>query len=39
MYIYNPPPKKSQGMTNNLGLTFSVSDTTPQFTISIEQDD
>ena len=31
-------PKDSQGMTNNVGLTFSVGDTTPQFTISIEQD-
>jgi hypothetical protein len=26
-------------MTNNVGLTFSVGDTTPWFTISIEQDD
>ena len=26
-------------MTNNVGLTFSVGDTTPQFNISIEQDD
>ena len=25
-------------MTNNIGLTFSVGDTSPQFTISIEQD-
>ena len=25
-------------MTNNVGLTFSVGDTTPWFTISIEQD-
>ena len=30
------PPKKNQGMTNNVGLTFSVGDTIPQFTISIE---
>jgi hypothetical protein len=28
-----------QGMTNNVGLAFSVGDTTPQFTINIEQDD
>ena len=27
-----------QGMTNTLGLAFSVGDTTPWFTISIEQD-
>jgi hypothetical protein len=27
-----------QGMANNVGLTCSVSDTIPQFTISIEQD-
>ena len=33
------PPKKLQGMTNNVGLTFSVGDAIPQFTISIEQDD
>jgi hypothetical protein len=26
-----------QGMTNNIGSTFSVGDTTPRFTISIEQ--
>ena len=33
------PPKKFflQGMTNNVGLTFSVGDTLPQFTISTEQ--
>jgi hypothetical protein len=35
--IYNPP-KKIQGMTNNVGLTFSVGDTMAGFTISIEQD-
>ena len=29
-----PPPQ----MTNNVGLTFSVGDIIPQFTISIEQD-
>ena len=34
MYI---PKKNSQGMTNNVGLTFSVGDIVPQFTISIEQ--
>jgi hypothetical protein len=33
------PPKKLQGMTNNVGLTFSVGDIIPQFTINIEQDD
>ena len=27
-----------QEMTNNLGLTFDVGLTTPQFTFSIEQD-
>ena len=32
------PSKHLQGMTNNIGLIFSVGDTTPQFTISIEQD-
>ena len=31
------PPKKLQGTTNNVGLTFSVGDTTPWLTISIEQ--
>ena len=30
--------KKLQGVTNNVGLTFSVADTIPRFTISIEQD-
>jgi hypothetical protein len=30
-------PKKLQGMTNNVGLTFSVGDTIPRYTISIEQ--
>ena len=30
--------KSLQGMINNAGLTFSVGDTTPWFTISIEQD-
>ena len=30
-------PKILQGMTNNVGLTFSVGDTIPRFTISIEQ--
>ena len=28
-----------QRMTNNVGLAFSVGDTTPRFTMSIEQDD
>ena len=32
---YIIPPK---GMKNNVGLTFSVGDTTPRVTISIEQD-
>ena len=27
-----------QEMTNNVGLTFSVSDNTPQFTIIISED-
>ena len=27
-----------QGMTNNVGLRFSVGDTIPWFTINIEQD-
>ena len=27
-----------QGMTNNVGLAFSVGDTIPQFTICIKQD-
>ena len=31
-------PKNWQGMTNIVGLTFSVGDTVPWFTISIEQD-
>ena len=31
------PPKKIQGMTNNVGLTFSVGDTIQWFTISIKQ--
>jgi hypothetical protein len=26
-----PPPQKIQGMTNNVGLTFGISDTTPWF--------
>ena len=29
-------PNKLQRMTNNVGLTFGVGDTIPQFTISIE---
>ena len=29
--------KESQRMTIIVGLTFSVGDTTPQFTISIEE--
>ena len=35
-----PPPqiKKLQGLTNNVGLTISVGDTTPWFTIDSEQD-
>ena len=35
--MYNPP-ENLQGMTNDVGLTFGVGDTTPWFTISIEQD-
>ena len=31
-------PKNLQGMTNNVGLTFSIGDTIPQFTTSIEHD-
>ena len=30
--------KNLQGMANNVGLKFSVGDTTPRFKISIEQD-
>ena len=30
--------KKLQEMTNNVRLTFSVCDSIPQFTISVEQD-
>ena len=30
-------PQKLQGMTTNVVLTFSDGDTTPHFTISIEQ--
>ena len=37
MYIYNPL-KKLQGMTNNVGLTFSVGGTKLRFRVSIEQD-
>ena len=33
------PPNVLQGMTNNVGLAFSVGDTIPWFTISMEQDD
>ena len=33
------PIKIVQGMTNNIRLTFIVGDTTPGFTISVEQDD
>ena len=32
------PPQQSKGMTNNVGLTFSIGDTILRFTISIEQD-
>ena len=31
------PPKKLQRMTNSVGLAFSVGNTTPRFTISIEK--
>jgi hypothetical protein len=30
--------KKLQGMINNDGVTFSIGETIPRFTISIEQD-
>jgi hypothetical protein len=33
-----PPLQILQGMTNDVGLTFSVGGTTLLFTISIEQD-
>ena len=33
LLLYDPPQK-----TNNVGLAFSVGDTTQQFTISVEQD-
>ena len=33
------PKNNLQGMTNNVGLTFSVGGTILRFTISIEQDD
>ena len=33
------PPRKLQGVTNNIGLTISVGDTIPWYTISIKQDD
>ena len=32
------PPKDWQGMTHDVGLTFGVGDTIPQFKGSIEQD-
>ena len=32
-------PINLQGMTSNVGLTFSVGDATPQSTISIQQND
>ena len=31
------PSQKVEGMTTNVGSTFSVGDTIPQITISIEQ--
>jgi hypothetical protein len=36
-YIYNPP-QNLQGMTNNVGLTFSVGDAMPQCTINTVKD-
>jgi hypothetical protein len=36
MYFYNPP-KSLQGMTNHVGLIFSVDDTILWLTFSIEQ--
>jgi hypothetical protein len=38
LLIYNPTDLFLQGMTNDVGLTFSVGDTILWFTISIEQD-
>jgi len=37
-YVNLQSPKKLQGMTINVGLTFGVGDTRPQLTISIEKD-
>ena len=34
--LHSPNDFFSQGTTNNVGLTFSVGDTTPWVTISIE---
>ncbi len=36
--MYNLP-QDLKGLTNNVGSTFSVGNTTPWFTISMEQDD
>ena len=30
-------PQNLQGMTNNVGLTFTVGDITPMFTISLNK--
>ena len=38
LYLNNPPKKKLQGLTNHVGLAFSVGDTVlQQLTSSIEQ--
>jgi hypothetical protein len=36
IYIYNPPIKV-QGIANNVGLTFSVGDTTLRFTTTLNK--
>ena len=38
-YISVIPKKIVRGIANDDGLTFSIGDTTPRLTISIEQDD
>lgn len=37
--VKSSPHKILQGMTNNVGFTFGVGDTTLHFTISIGKDD
>jgi len=36
--VYNPPKRFTKKMAYNVGLTFSVGNTTSQFSTSIEQD-